>query len=70
MLPKDQVEGGPLKPGVRLPFLMSANIPTVRRITWLYTLPHLLVMFGLILVLWKVLFPNNFDLAMLYGARF
>jgi len=54
--------------GVRLPFLMNANIPTVRRIAWLYMIPHLLVMFGLILLLWKVQFRNNFNLAMLYGA--
>ena len=47
---------------------MSGNIPIVRRIAWLYTLPHLLVMFGLILLLWRVLFPNEFDLAMVYGA--
>lgn len=47
---------------------MSANIPTVRRIAWLYTVPHLLVMFGLILLLWTVQFRNNFNLAMLYGA--
>ena len=43
-------------------------MPIVKRIAWLYTLPQLLVMFGLILVLWKVQFPNRFDLAMLYGA--
>ena len=47
---------------------MSSNVPIVRRIAWLYTLPHLLVMFALILLLWKVQFPNNFDLAILYGA--
>jgi tetratricopeptide (TPR) repeat protein len=47
---------------------MSANMPIDIRIAWLYTLPHLLVMFGLILVLWKIQFPNIFDLAMLYGA--
>jgi len=49
-------------------FLMNANIPTVRRIDWLYTVPHLLVMFGLILLLWTVKFRNNFNLAILYGA--
>jgi tetratricopeptide (TPR) repeat protein len=47
---------------------MSANTPIVKRIAWLYTLPQLLVMFGLILLLWKVQFPNNLDRAMLYGA--
>jgi tetratricopeptide (TPR) repeat protein len=47
---------------------MSAKIPTDRRIAWSYTVPHLLLMFGLILLLWKVKFPNKFDLAMLYGA--
>jgi tetratricopeptide (TPR) repeat protein len=57
-----------LKASVRLPFLMSANIPMVRRIAWLYTVLHVLVMFGLILLLWRIQFPNNFDLAMFYGA--
>jgi tetratricopeptide (TPR) repeat protein len=47
---------------------MSANIPVVKRIAWLYTLPHLLVMFGVILFFWKTQFPNNLDLAILYGA--
>jgi hypothetical protein len=47
---------------------MNANIPTVRRIAWLYMVPHLLVMFGLIFLLWTVQFRNNFTLAMLYGA--
>jgi tetratricopeptide (TPR) repeat protein len=47
---------------------MSAEIPIVRRIAWWYTVPHLLVMFGLILLLWRVQFPNNLDLAVLYGA--
>jgi tetratricopeptide (TPR) repeat protein len=48
--------------------LMSANIPTVRRIAWSYTIPHLLLMLGLILLLWKVQFPDKLDLALLYGA--
>lgn len=47
---------------------MRANIPTVRRIAWSYTVLHLLLMLGLILLLWKVRFPDRRDLAMLYGA--
>lgn len=47
---------------------MSANIPIVRRIAWSYTVPHLLLMFGLILFLWQVLFPGKLTLAMLSGA--
>jgi tetratricopeptide (TPR) repeat protein len=47
---------------------MNANITTVRRIAWSYTIPHLLLMLGLILLLWKVQFPDKFDLALLYGA--
>jgi hypothetical protein len=47
---------------------MSANIPTVKRIAWSYTILHLLLMLGLILLLWKVKFPDRYDLAMLYGA--
>lgn len=47
---------------------MSANIPTVRRAAWLNTVPHLLLMFGLILFLWQVLFPGKLNLAVLYGA--
>ncbi len=47
---------------------MSANVPIVKRIAWAYTVPHLLLMFGLIWFLWKVQFPDRFDVAMLYGA--
>lgn len=47
---------------------LSANIQTITRTAWLSTLPQLLVMLGLILLLWKVQFPSNFRLAILYGA--
>ena len=47
---------------------MSASIPTFRRIAWSYTVPQLLLMFGLVLFLWQVLFPGKLSLAVLCGA--
>ena len=47
---------------------MRGESHTIRRITWIYTLPHLLVMFGLIWIFWKVWFPGNFNNALLAGA--
>src|SRR5215203_2491197 len=48
--------------------LMSVNLPVVRRIAWSHTIAQLLLMCGLILLLWKVLFPDNFNRAVVYGA--
>lgn len=47
---------------------MDAHIPIVRRIAWFYTIPHLLVMSGLILLIWGLQFLNSFELAVVYGA--
>jgi tetratricopeptide (TPR) repeat protein len=47
---------------------MSTSNSTVKRIAWLSTIPHLLLMSGLILLLWRLLFPGKFNLAMIYGA--
>ena len=47
---------------------MSAQVPIVKRIAWPYLIPQLVVMFGLILVFWKIQFPDQFNLAVMYGA--
>ncbi len=48
--------------------IMSASLPIVRRIAWWHLGPQLLLMFGLILLLWTTQFPDNFNMAMGYGA--
>ena len=47
---------------------MNTNTPIVKRAAWSYTIVQLLLMAGLMLLLWRGLFPYNFNLAMLYGA--
>jgi tetratricopeptide (TPR) repeat protein len=47
---------------------MAGKTPIIRRIEWLYTFPHLLLMAGLILLLWRIQFLYRFNLAVVYGA--
>jgi len=49
-------------------FLMNAKRAIVRKIAWSYTIPQLMLMFALIVLLWKSFFPGDLNLAVAYGA--
>jgi tetratricopeptide (TPR) repeat protein len=47
---------------------MNAQRAIVRKIAWWYTVPQLMLMFVLIVLLWKSFFPTDLNLAVAYGA--
>ena len=47
---------------------MSTQTPIVRKTAWVYVIPQLLLMFGLMVVVWKIFLPDDFRRASVYGA--
>src|SRR5262245_12935907 len=48
--------------------IVNSQLPIVRKIAWVYTIPHLVIMFVLIIVGWRIFSPSDFWVGSIYGA--
>jgi tetratricopeptide (TPR) repeat protein len=48
--------------------IMNSRLPIVRKIAWVYTIPHLLIMFALMVVGFGIFSPNDFWRGSIYGV--
>jgi hypothetical protein len=48
--------------------MMNSDVPVIKKVAWHYVIVQVTMMAGLILLLWKLVFKQNFDSALLWGA--